>query len=95
MPCPTWPNASVGEQFYRDHIAKPPSFPSEPGDYETAAQMAGKARLQGKGKPSVVDALLAAIAIRTGATVATRNVTDFAAMSGPCQDPQEESSAKA
>jgi predicted nucleic acid-binding protein len=84
-----------GEQFYRDYIAKLPSFPCEPGDFERAAQMAGEARLQGKGKPSVVDALLAAIALRTGATVATRHVTDFTAMGCPCQDPLKKSSAKA
>lgn len=81
-----------GEQFYRDHIAKLPSFPCELADYEKAAQMAGEARRQGKGKPSVVDALLAAIALRTDATVATRNVTDFAAMGCPCQDPLQKPS---
>lgn len=81
-----------GEEFYRNHIAKLPSFPCEPLDYEKAAQMAGEARRQGKGKPSVVDGLLAAIALRTGATVATRNVADFAAMGCPCQDPLQKPS---
>ena len=76
-----------GEKFYRNHIAKLPSFPSEPADFEKAAQLAGEARRHGKGKPSVVDALLAAMALRTGATVATRNLKDFAAMGCPCQDP--------
>lgn len=84
-----------GEQFYRDHIAKLPSLQCEPSDYEKAAQIAGEARRQNKGKPSVVDALLAAIALRTGATVATRNVTDFAAMGCPCQDPLQKPSTKA
>ncbi len=37
--------------------------------------------------PSVVDGLLAAIAIRTGATVATRNETDFKAIGCPCANP--------
>jgi toxin FitB len=76
-----------GEQFYRDRISKLASFPCETADYEKAAQMAGEARRQGKGKPSLADGLLAAIALRTGATVATRNVTDFTAMGCPCDDP--------
>ncbi|MBM3883426.1 MAG: type II toxin-antitoxin system VapC family toxin [Verrucomicrobia bacterium] len=76
-----------GEQFYRDRIAGLASLPTEPEDYEKAAQVAGEARRLGKGKPSVVDGLLAAIALRTGATVATRNESDFKAMGCPCANP--------
>jgi len=76
-----------GEQFYADRISGLASLSNEPADYEAAARMAGEARRQGKGAPGVVDGLLAAIAIRTGATVATRNETDFKAMSCPCSNP--------
>jgi predicted nucleic acid-binding protein len=76
-----------GERFYAERIAGIVSLSNEPQDYETAARMAGEARRRGKGAPSVVDALLAAIAIRTGATVATRNETDFKAMGCPCANP--------
>ena len=51
------------------------------------AAMAGEARRNGRGKPSLADGLLAAIALRTGATVATRNVADFQAMACPCVNP--------
>jgi len=77
------------EQFYRERISKLASLPSEVGDYETAARVAGEARRQGQGKPGIVDGLLAAVALRTGATIATRNLTDFKAMGVPCENPLE------
>ena len=76
-----------GLLFYTDRIAGLPSFASDPADYGAAAAMAGEARRSGKAKPSLADGLLAAIALRTGATVATRNVTDFQAMACPCVNP--------
>ena len=77
-----------GENFYREYILKIPSFANESGDYEIAARLAGEARRNGS-KASLVDGLLAAIAIRTGATVGTRNLADFKAMGCPCQNPLE------
>lgn len=76
-----------GDQFYRDRIAPLPSFAGESADYETAARMAGEARRLGRGKPSLADALLGAIALRTGATVATQNLKDFAAMGVTAENP--------
>lgn len=76
----------IGENFYREHIAKLPSFANESADFETAARLVGEARRTGS-KTSLVDGLLAAIAIRTGATIATRNVKDFKAVGVACQDP--------
>jgi predicted nucleic acid-binding protein len=76
-----------GHQFYSERIAGLPSFSSDPGDYAKAAALAGDARRDGKGKPGLVDGLIAAIAIRIGAKVATRNVKDFEAMGCPCADP--------
>jgi predicted nucleic acid-binding protein len=76
-----------GEQFYLHVIARLASLSNEPADYETAARMAGEARRTSKGNPSLPDALLAAIALRTGATVATQNLKDFNAMGCPCQNP--------
>jgi toxin FitB len=76
-----------GEQFYGNRVLLLASLPCEPADYETAARIAGEARRSSKGKPSLVDGLVAAIALRTGATVATRNATDFNAMGCPCEDP--------
>lgn len=76
-----------GENFYRQRIANIASFANEAGDFEVAARLAGEARRNGKGKPSLADGLLAAIAIRTGATVATQNLTDFKAMGCPCKNP--------
>jgi predicted nucleic acid-binding protein len=76
-----------GAQFYADRIAQLPSFASDPADYAKAASLAGEARRSGKGKPGLVDGLLAAIALRMAAKVATRNVTDFQAMGCPCQNP--------
>jgi len=78
-----------GAQFYGDRIVHLPSLSSEPADYAKAANLAGEARRSGKGKPGLVDGLLAAIALRTGATVATRNLTDFKAMGCPCENPLE------
>jgi len=76
-----------GDQFYRDRLAPMPSFANESGDYETAARMAGEARRLGRGKPSLADALLGAIALRTGAIVATQNLKDFAAMGVSSENP--------
>jgi predicted nucleic acid-binding protein len=76
-----------GAQFYSDRIAGLPSFSSEPADYAKAAALAGDARRNGKGKPRLIDGLIAAIAIRTGATVATRNTKDFDAMGCRCENP--------
>ncbi|MGZ4963734.1 MAG: type II toxin-antitoxin system VapC family toxin [Limisphaerales bacterium] len=76
-----------GAQFYSDRIALLPSFASDPADYAKAATLAGEARRLSKGKPSLVDGLLAALALRIGAKVATRNVTDFKAMGCPCENP--------
>jgi predicted nucleic acid-binding protein len=76
-----------GAQFYADRIAGLPSFSSEPADYAKAAALAGDARRGGKGKPGLMDGLIAAIAIRTGATVATQNTKDFGAMGCPCENP--------
>ena len=84
---PDAPKRQRGLQFYTDRIAGLPSFVSDPADYGVAAALAGEARRNGKGKPSLADGLLAAIALRTGATVATRNVTDFRAMACPCANP--------
>ena len=77
-----------GEQFYRQYISQIPSFANESGDYEIAARMAGEARRH-EHKTSLVDGLLAAIALRTGATVATRNIADFKALGCPCKNPLE------
>jgi predicted nucleic acid-binding protein len=76
-----------GVQFYSERIAGLPSFSSEPADYAKAAALAGDARRSGKGKPGLVDGLIAAIAIRTGAKVATQNIKDFDAMGCPCENP--------
>ena len=76
-----------GVRFYSERIAGLPSFSSEPADYAKAAALAGEARRGGKGKPGLVDGLIAAIAIRTGATVATQNIKDFDAMGCPCSNP--------
>ena len=81
-----------GAQFYADRIAPLPSFPCETGDYAKAAALAGEARRLGKGKPGLADGLLAAIAFRTGARVATRNLADFEAMGCVCENPLAESS---
>ena len=76
-----------GVQFYSERIAGLPSFSSEPADYAKAAALAGDARRNAKGKPGLIDGLIAAIAIRTGATVATQNTKDFDAMGCPCANP--------
>jgi predicted nucleic acid-binding protein len=65
------------------------SLASDPADYAKAASLAGEARRLGKGKPGLVDGLVAALALRTGAKVATRNLTDFKAMGCPCDNPLE------
>lgn len=79
-----------GAQFYSDRISLLPSFASDPLDYAKGAALAGEARRLGKGKPSLVDGLLAALALRTGAKVATRNLTDFKAMGCPCENPLDD-----
>ena len=78
-----------GELFYRNRIRALASLPCEAPDYEAAARMAGEARRTGKGAPSLADGLIAAIALRTGAVVATRNTKDFRAMGCPCANPLE------
>jgi predicted nucleic acid-binding protein len=84
------PNVALrqrGAQFYSDHISLLPSFAMDADDYVKAATLAGEARRLGKGKPSLVDGLVAAIALRSGFKVATRNLTDFNAMGCPCENP--------
>jgi predicted nucleic acid-binding protein len=76
-----------GIQFYSGRIASLPSFSSEPADFAKAAALAGDARRNGKGKPGLIDGLIAAIAFRTGAKVATQNTKDFDAMGCPCANP--------
>ena len=76
-----------GAQFYAQTIALLPSLPSDPSDYAKAAQLAGDARRTGKGSPGLVDGLIAALALRTSATVATRNTRDINAMNCPCFNP--------
>ena len=80
-----------GELFYRNRIRGLASFSCEVPDYEAAARMAGEARRTGKGTPSLADGLIAAIALRSGAVVATRNTKDFKAMGCPCANPLEDS----
>ena len=81
-----------GELFYRDRLRGLASLPCEVADYDTAARMAGEARRTGRGTPSLADGLIAAIALRAGATVATRNTKDFKAMGCPCANPLEDPS---
>jgi predicted nucleic acid-binding protein len=76
-----------GVEFYSRTIALLPSLSSEPDDYAKAAELAGLARRRGKGSPGLVDGLIAALALRTSATVATRNTRDFTAMNCPCLNP--------
>lgn len=83
-----------GAQFYADRIAHLPSFASDAADYAKAASLTGEARRLGKGKPGLVDGLLAAIALRTGAKVATRNIADFKAMGCPCENPLEDAAGQ-
>jgi predicted nucleic acid-binding protein len=83
-----------GVEFYSNRIAALPSFSSEPADYAKAAMLAGEARRKGLGKPGLIDGLIAAIALRTGATVATQNTKDFTAMGCPCANPLLQSSGE-
>jgi toxin FitB len=76
-----------GLEFYSERIARLPSFFSDPADYAKAAELAGDARRRGKGKPGLIDGLIATIAMRTGASVATQNTKDFDAMGCPCANP--------
>jgi predicted nucleic acid-binding protein len=76
-----------GLKFYAERIARLSSFSNQPEDYERAAILAGEAWKNGAGTPDLADGLLAAIALRTGAMVATRNLKDFKAMGCPCENP--------
>ena len=80
----SWLNGRFKVQFYSERIADLPSIVSEPADYARAAEPAGNARRAGQGKPGLIDGLIAAIALRTGAMVATQNTKDFNAMGCPC-----------
>ncbi|MCX6926063.1 MAG: type II toxin-antitoxin system VapC family toxin [Verrucomicrobia bacterium] len=79
-----------GERFYQHWLKGIASLPCELSDYETGARLAGEARRNGRGNPSLVDGLLAAIAFRKGAKVATKNLKDFKAMNCPCDNPLEQ-----
>jgi predicted nucleic acid-binding protein len=76
-----------GENFYAGHVARLASRPSDPADYDRAAKLAGEAWRTGQARPSLVDGLLAALALRENAIVATRNLKDFQAMGCPCAIP--------
>jgi toxin FitB len=76
-----------GLRFYEDRIAGLKSVSHEPKDFEVAARLSAEARRRGRGHPSLIDGLIAATAIRLGATVATRNLKDFEAMGVECADP--------
>jgi predicted nucleic acid-binding protein len=76
-----------GLKFYAEKIAILNSISSQPDDYELAARIVGEAWRGGNGAPDLMDGLVAAIALRTGATVATRNIKDFKAMGCPCENP--------
>lgn len=78
-----------GQKFYDEKIAVLNSLSSQPEDYELAARIVGEAWRGGNGSPDLMDGLVAAIALRAGATVATRNVKDFKAMGCPCENPLE------
>lgn len=75
-----------GETFFRERVRAVPALPNEAQDFERAARLAGEVWRTTQHQPSLVDALLAAIALRTGATVAMRNLKDFEAMGCPCAD---------
>jgi predicted nucleic acid-binding protein len=76
-----------GLKFYSERIAALSSLANQPEDYERAAMLAGEAWKNSLGTPDLMDALVAAIALRTGSTVATRNLKDFKAMGCPCENP--------
>lgn len=76
-----------GIEFYSQTIARLPSLASEPEDYAKAAELAGAARRASEGSPGLVDGLIAALALRTSAMVATRNIRDSNAMNCPCFNP--------
>jgi toxin FitB len=76
-----------GLDFFNRTISQLASLPSEPGDFATAAELAGRARRLGRGSPGLIDGLIAVIALRAGATIATRNTRDFTAMGCPCANP--------
>jgi predicted nucleic acid-binding protein len=78
-----------GLKFYSEQIVVLNSFSNSSQDFERAAELVGDAWRSGKGAPDLMDGLVAAIAFRTGATVATRNVKDFKAMGCPCENPLE------
>ena len=76
-----------GERYYREVISQVTSLANDPADYAKAANLAGQARRSGKGTPNLADGLVAAIALRIGAKVATRNISHFKAMGCPCENP--------
>lgn len=73
--------------FYRDRLHPCPVVEMERADFETAGRLAGEARRTGAGKPGLADAMMGALALRLGATIATRNVKDFEAMGVDCSNP--------
>jgi predicted nucleic acid-binding protein len=73
-------------KFYDDVISELSCLSNQPEDFEQAARLVGEAS---QGSPKLMDGLLAAIALRTGATVATRNLKDFKGMGCPCVNPLE------
>jgi predicted nucleic acid-binding protein len=81
-----------GLTFYNSRISGMQSLPNEAQDYPKAAELAGDARRLGKGSPGLIDGLIAAVAMRLGATVATRNIRDFQAMGCACQNPLQNQS---
>lgn len=84
-----------GEMFYRERVFPLAALPNEPGDFEQAARLAGEAWRQTNFRPSLIDGLLAAIALRKNAVVATRNVKGFEAMGCPCRNPLENPTGQA
>lgn len=76
-----------GNAFFQEVISGLARLSNDPEDYAMAARLAGKAWREGKGRPGLLDGLLAALAIRIGAKVATRNLKDFEAMGCPCENP--------
>ena len=76
-----------GLKFYSEKISVLNSISNLPDDYERAAELVGEAWRTGKGQPDLLDGLVAAIALRTNAVIATRNVKDFKAMGVPAENP--------
>ena len=78
---------SRGNKFFQEVVADLARLSNDPEDFVMAAKLAGNAWREGRGKPGLMDGLLAALAIRKGAKVATRNLKDFEAMGCPCENP--------